>query len=448
METIDDLIRQRDEALVSARSIIDKLDDANRGKTDGDQRALTDDEHRQFDGFMAEHDDYNRRAELVRRENHSDAWREETLRHRGDLPPEERRLGTEMLVKLAMGDVRAVTMNLSDAYQVRELRRRGATLGEATAELAVRKAEVRAALPPEKRALEVGTTSEGGATVPTGFLMRLIDYREQYSGFLRMMPFVLPTADGSNMDIATVNSQGTAAVVAEEGTVAGTDPSFGTATLGAHKYGQLVLVSSELSEDNAVMLEEWLAMDMGRALGRAVDRDMVVGTSNIIGFLGASSDLGTATTEANRVILGGTGTGGAFTGDNLIDLEYLLDEGYCTENAYYFTKRRTVGVMRKLKDTQGNYLWQPSLIVGEPATFNGYRTATSPHVPAVAVDAWSLSFGNARDGAIVREARNIEVKRSEDFKFDTDQIAYRATTRMDMKIVDVNAFARFKGGTA
>ena len=432
METLEDLMKQRSEALGKGRSILDAAKAASR--------AATDDEMQQFRGFMVEYDHLDAKIAVRLREQESERQREQIGEFRAQQSPEKRKFHTENLVKIATGQVRAVSFSLGDAYQLRVLRARGATMREAEDELIARKAEVRAALPEEKRALSVGSD---GAVVPTGFLQRLIDYREQYSGFLRTQPFMITSADGAPMEIATVSTQGTAAFVAEEGTIGGVDATFGTVTLSAYKYGQLVLVSSELSEDNAVMLEEWLARDMGRGISRVQDSEFVIGTSanRTHGIAGASTPLSVGAT-------GTTGVAGAFTIDNLIDLKYSLDEGYDTDKATWFMRRSSAGSLRKLKDTDGQYLWQPGLIAGDPDRFINAAVVTSPHMPAPGLGARSVAYGNTYDGTIVRDVGAMRLARSTDFKFDTDQIAYRVTLRTDMKVVDDQAVKLFVGGAS
>ena len=103
--------------------------------------------------------------------------------------------------------------------------------------------------PASYRALSAGTDAAGGHTVPEGFLNQLMDYREQYSGIRMAGVNVITTTGGEPMDIPHVLAQGTATLVAEAGSITGTDPTFQNRTLGAYKYGQIVNVSRELLQD-------------------------------------------------------------------------------------------------------------------------------------------------------------------------------------------------------
>ena len=434
MPTIAEIQQERLDALGEARAIQDAADAENRD--------LTDDEQTRFDAHWTDYERHTRRWNLANAEADSDRWREDISNDRAQQTAEQRLAGTETVLRLIRGDFSVddgIDFNVADAHQIRVLQMRGATLGEARAELAARKAEIRERHP-ELRALSVGSDD---SVVPTGFLTRLIDYRQQYSGFMRAMPFVFPTSGGAPIEVPKVLTQGTATFVAEAATVAGTDPTFGTVTLNAYKYGQLVAISRELSEDNAVMLEEWLARDMGRAIGRVMDSEFMIGTTanRPFGILSGSAGISTAVT-------GSTGVGGAPSVDNLIDLKYAVDEAYDNERAFFIMRRASVGGIRKLKDTQGRYLWQPSTQMGEPDTLLGNGVVTTPHAPAFAVDALSVAFGNINDGCMVREAGPLRIERSEHSHFSTDQIAYRAIQRADMEVVDANAIRIFAGGTA
>src|SRR5690606_29818910 len=128
-------------------------------------------------------------------------------------------------------------------------------------------------------------------------------------------------------------------------------------TLSAYKYPKLVQVSTEILQDTGIDLLGYLARSFGRALGNGSGRDLVVGT-------GADQPHGVIT-GGSAMVTGGTGVSGVPTADELIRLFYAVKEPYAV-NGEWLVRRATVGSIRRLKDSDGQYLWQPSLIVGEP----------------------------------------------------------------------------------
>jgi len=108
----------------------------------------------------------------------------------------------------------------------------------------------------------------------------------------------------------------------------------------------------------------------------------------------------------------------------------------------------TVASVRKLKDTTGQYLWQPSIQLGVPDTLLGKRLITDPFIPAVALSARSVLFGDFSQ-FYVRLVESLRFERSDDFAFNTDLITYRCILRGDSELVDVTgAIKAFVGNAA
>lgn len=294
--------------------------------------------------------------------------------------------------------------------------------------------------PAIRAALSPDSTTAGRNTMPTDFERQLYDYLETYAGMLRAGPTVINTDGGNPLEFPKVATGGTAVLVGAGTAIAGSDPTFGKVTLGAWKYGEIVRVYNELLSDTGVDLEGFLARDLGRAVGRAVNTAWTTGNGS-----GAPTGLmqviGTAVT-------GATGGTGIFTLDNLIDLEYAVDGLYAENNAVWMMRRSTIGRARKLKDLDGQYLWQPSNIVGQPSTLDGYPVVENPAVAAVATSALCVTFGD-HSAFYIRMAGGLRIARSTDRYFDTDETAWRATLRTDSNLIDLTgAVKAYRGGTA
>ena len=154
----------------------------------------------------------------------------------------------------------------------------------------------------EHRALAKGTNSAGGYTVPISFYGKLVEHMIQSASLLRGGATILNTSSGETLQIPITTSHGTAALVAEAGTIPQSDPVFGQRALNAFKYGDLIRVPRELIDDTDVDLLGYLARQAGRAVGNALGTDLIVGngTGKPLGLF-ASTTLG---------VTGGTGVVG------------------------------------------------------------------------------------------------------------------------------------------
>lgn len=293
----------------------------------------------------------------------------------------------------------------------------------------------------EQRALSKGTPTAGGNTVSTTFYDQIVEHMVEASGVLQLGPTVLNTTTGENIDIPVTTGYGAAALVAENATIGGTDPAFAKRTLGAYKYGQLVLISTELVTDSAFDLAGFIARVAGRNVGLAFGAHLITGT-------GAGQPTG-AVTSASTGVTGGTGVTGAATADNLIDLMFSVIAPYRNSpSAGWLVKDATLGAIRKLKDGAGRYLFEPALGVGAPDTLLGKPIQTDPNVAGLGLGAKSVVFGDW-SAYFVRYAGGVRFERSDEFKFDTDQVAFRCLVRGDGITADqTGALKVFAGGAS
>ncbi len=291
------------------------------------------------------------------------------------------------------------------------------------------------------RDLAKGTASAGGNTVQTTFYGQLIEHMIEVSGILASGATVLETDSGETIDVPITTGFSTAALVAENAAIGESDPAFGKRSLGAYKYGVLVQVPFELAKDTGVDLEGFLARQCGRAVGNALGAHLITGD-------GSSKPAGIMP-AATAGVTGGTGVTGGFTADNLIDLYYSVIAPYRNStSAAWLMKDATLAAARKLKDTTGQYLWQPSLQIGAPDTLLGKPVRTDPNVAAVALNARSVAFGDI-SAYWVRLAGGVRFERSTDYAFNTDQITFKAVVRGDGILVDqTGAVKCFVGGAS
>ncbi len=292
------------------------------------------------------------------------------------------------------------------------------------------------------RDLTVGTSTEGGDTVPTSFTRRLYEHFVESSAIRRTNVTVVTTTTGENLDFPKTTGLHTATLVAEAGAILEDDPTFAKLTLGAFKFGVLTQVSFELLQDTAVDLEGFLAKDMGRAVADDMGTDFIVGDGS-----GKPNGVVTASTLG---VTGGTGQSGVPTGDEIIDLQYSVIDRYASR-ATWMMRRATEGKLRKIKAGAGadeNYLWQPGLQIGTPNQILGQPVVTDPNIAATAVDAVSMIFGDM-SAYIIRDVGSIRVARSDDFAFSTDLATFKAVWRSDGDLLDVTgAIKHYVGGAS
>ncbi|TXS20211.1 phage major capsid protein [Streptomyces sp. adm13(2018)] len=290
------------------------------------------------------------------------------------------------------------------------------------------------------RDLTKGTATAGGNTVPTTFYGQLMAHLIEVSGVMMAGPTVLNTASGETIEVPVTTAHSSAALTAEAAAITESDPAFAKRTLGAYKYGVLLQASSELLSDTGVDLEGYLAMQAGRALGNAFGVHAVTGD-------GSSKPTGIVT-SASTGKTGGTGVAGAFTADDLIDLYYSVIAPYRNSTSCGWMMRdATLAAARKLKDSQGQYLWQPSIQLGTPDTLLSKPVHTDPNVAAVATTAKSVIFGDF-SAYFVRMAGGVRFERSDDYAFNSDLVTYRAIIRADGLTVDQTGALKVFAGAA
>ncbi|RUP66716.1 Phage capsid family protein [Streptomyces sp. NP10] len=291
------------------------------------------------------------------------------------------------------------------------------------------------------RDLTKGSATAGGNTVPTTFYGQLMAHLIEVSGIMSAGPTVLNTTSGETIEMPVTTAFSSATLTAEATALTESDPAFAKRSLGAYKYGVLLQISSELLSDTGVDLQGFLSMQAGRALGNSFGTHAVTGD-------GSSKPTGVMTT-ATTGKTGATSVAGAFTADDLIDLYYSVISPYRNSSSCGWLMRdATLGAARKLKDQQGQYLWQPSIQVGAPDQLLGKPVHTDPNVAAVGLSAKSVAFGDFSQ-YFVRMAGGVRFERSDDYAFNSDLVTYRAIIRADGLLIDqTGAVKVFAGGAS
>ena len=273
-------------------------------------------------------------------------------------------------------------------------------------------------------ALQVGTDSEGGYLVPDEFERTLIDALEEENIF-RQLATIITTSSGDRK-IPVVATKGSASWVDEEGAIPEADDAFGQVSIGAYKLATIIKVSEELINDSVFNLEQYIAKEFGRRIGAKEEEAFFVGdgTGKPTGIFNATGGAGVGVTTASA---------SAITIDEIMDLFYSLKSPY-RKNAVFVTNDATVKSIRKLKDGNGQYLWQPSVTAGQPDTILNRPLKTSVYVPGIAAAAKTIAFGDFSYYWVAdRQGRSFQ--RLNELYAATGQVGFKATQRVDGKLI-------------
>ena len=234
-----------------------------------------------------------------------------------------------------------------------------------------------------QNALSIGTDSEGGYLVPDEYEKKLVESLQD-EVFFRSLATVIRTSSGDRK-IPIVTSKGEAAWIDEEGQFPESDDSFGQTSIGAYKLATMIKVSDELLNDSVFNIEQYISKEFGRRIGAKEEEAFFVGDGQgkPIGLFNTTGGAETGVTAATVSI----------TFDDVMDLYYSLRAPY-RNKASWLLNDSTVKAIRKLKDGNGNYIWQPSVREGEPDRILNRPYRTSIYVPELVEGKRVMAFGD------------------------------------------------------
>jgi HK97 family phage major capsid protein len=285
------------------------------------------------------------------------------------------------------------------------------------------------------------TTTSTGAPVPTSFYDQVI-MRARLVGPMLDIGTVLNTAGGETIEVPSLSTYSTSSTVTPQaGIMSESDPVFNSfVELKAYKYGFLIQVSREMIEDSGVDLLGFLADQVGNAVGYNVNNALTTGTGTV--------QPNGIVTAAGSGITGGTGVSGAFTADNLIDLYYSLDgAARLLPGVGWMANGASIGAMRKLKDTAGNYVFSPALDGNNRDLLLGRPVFENPHMSNAGTAVKSVLCGHL-PSYFVRMVGGIRLDRSDEYAFNQDLVTFRATMRVDGNLPQTSHVKYFIGGAS
>lgn len=285
---------------------------------------------------------------------------------------------------------------------------------------------------PEIRALSVGTNTAGGYLVPPGwrneFIVQLKDY-----GAVQEVAQVIETESGQSIQWPTMNdTTNVGRLLAENTQMTETDVVVGTKTLDAYVYSSdLTRVSLQLANDSGFDVGNLVRSAHAERIGRITNQHFTTGT-------GTAQPDGIVTGATSGVTAASTT---AITADELIDLVHSVDPAYRrSPRAQFMLSDTALKSVRKLKDSNGMYLWQPNVQAGTASTLFGYGYVINQDMAVPAAGVKSVLFGDFFAGYVIRIVQGIQVITFTERYMDYLQLGHSSFMRADGTVQNASAY--------
>ena len=273
-----------------------------------------------------------------------------------------------------------------------------------------------------RNALQTDTDAQGGYLVPDEFERILVQSLEDENIFRRLAHRI--TTSSGERHIPVLASEGEAAWMDEGAPYPEAGADFGQVVLGAWKLGTTIKVSNELLSDSAINLPYHIARIFARRVARKEEEAFFVGDGDKKPT-GIFADTGGGQ-------LGTTTAGAAIKFDDVIDLYHSLRAPY-RPGAVFVANDSSIKELRKLKDNNGQYLWQPSTQECQPDRLLGRPIHTSPFVPAIGASAKVMAFGDFNHYWVAdRSVRSM--RRLDELYATTGHVGFLCSQRVDGKL--------------
>lgn len=425
--TAKELHEIRNKTVAEMRKLSDLLDE--------EKRDFTSEEQEQWDKHNEEINDLEKRIQREKDLEDIEARHAERTDERGREEHDAKRRGdrtvTEQTRALAMQGwcLRQMDQEISEEQrEACELTGQNPERREFDVRLPYDHAPVKRAWQAERehRALSTSATA-GGETIPEGF-MREFELSLLAFGGMRQVSRIVRTATGNDLPWPTSNDTGNSgAILAENAAVTEQDIVTAAITFNAFKYtSKLVRVSIELLQDTAFNLVTVLGRMLGERIGRITNTHFTTGD--------ASSKPNGIVTAAGVGVTAASGT--AITSDELIDLFHSVDPAYRGPGSGWMMADGVAKLIRKLKDGNSQYLWQPGLTIGMPDVMLGAPVTINQDMDQVpAVNDLVVIFGQLNK-YIIRDVANMRLRRLVERYADNDQEGFVAFSRHDGDLLD------------
>lgn len=302
----------------------------------------------------------------------------------------------------------------------------------------------------EVKTMSVGSDPDGGYFVTPDITGRIVNKIYETSPMRQIASVQVIGTDA----LEGIEDLGEAGAGYAGESAAGSDtttPQVGKWRIGVYWLDTEPKATQQVLDDANVDIEGWLAGKVGNKLGRFENAEFVAGSTGRIRGLTSytfAADTGTGVTWGSVGYVA-TGVSADFAasvkGDKLFDLMGVLKSDYLP-NAQWMTNRNIITQIRKFKDGQSNYLWQPSFVAGQPETIMGFGVVRAEDMPALAANSYSLAFGDFRTAYQIVDRQGIRVLR--DMYTSKPFVKFYTTKRTGGGIVNFEAVKFLKFGTS
>ncbi len=268
----------------------------------------------------------------------------------------------------------------------------------------------------EMKALSVGTDVDGGYTVHPDMSGRIVSRVFETSPMRAYANVTTISTDALEGMYDT--DEAAATWVNETATRSETDtPELGAWRIPVHELQAMPKATQKILDDSAINIEQWLSDKVADKMGRTESAAFVTGSgvNQPRGFATYDDWASAGVYQLDGIEQFDTGVNGAFAaapngGDVLIDAIYGIKAQY-RANSNWFMNRSTLKLTRKLKDSDGAYLWAPGIAAGQPSTLMGYGVANFEDMADPATGSLSLAFGDMRETYQIVDRLGIRVLR-------------------------------------
>lgn len=437
--TIRELQEKAGKAVADARAI--------HAKAEAEKREMTADESAAFDRHMADYDKHKADADSMLAADQRRSRLADADRDLGRLNPRV----TEPRARVPAGgdpDDDAETRNGAITFEVR-----GREFRFEPGEPAHRRntAEYRAAFNrrlagTEARDISTALDTDGGYLVtPEMFVGELIKNLDD-EVWLRKICRVLPPVPAQSAGFPVRTGKMSTWNWGKELTAPAKDTAlkFGKRKLTPHYMTGESLVSRDTLASGVLPVDQLVREEMARDAGELEENSFLLGDGNEkpLGLLVASTD----GISAGRDVA--SGAAAAVTPDAITSMLYSIKDKYRASPSFWIMLHRLIiAHIRKLKDANGQYLWQPSIAAGQPETLGGYRTQPNEFMPKdLTTGTYVMLAGDFKQYYIV-DGLDFQIQVLLEKYAETNQNAYLARRKVDGQPVKEEAFARMKLGT-
>lgn len=284
----------------------------------------------------------------------------------------------------------------------------------------------RKGMAPEVKDLTIANDTQAGYLVPDTFLSEIIKGIVEFSP-IRDLVRVIPIGGGS-LQVPKRTGTPTATWRGEVQAMTETNLTVGLEEIPTHELSAMVDVSNQLLEDSGINLESYVSMEVTEQFGVAEGTAMTTGT----GVNKPEGFIDNITTKA-------TATNDTFVADDLIALHYDLKTGYSMRGTYLLN-RQLIRIVRQLKGSDNNYLWQPGLSASEPAGILGRPYVEVPDMASAVADAAKIiAFGDWQRAYIAVERLSMQMQRDPYTQGDNGITRFRFRRRVGGQVVNPDA---------